>query len=530
MTPRSFRLIFFWTAILAATALFGSLYGTQVEARSRVEEVEAELDEALKTFTALLSLVEENHATEVNTETAVFGAIDGMLRTLDPHSKFFSPSDFTRLREDQQGRYFGLGITVSSRFGKVTVVSPPFPGAPAEKVGLRVGDVISHVNGEATEGSDLNSVVGKLKGPKGTPVDVTIARPGVDEPLEITIVRDEIARFTISSAFHIRDGIGYIKLDSFAESTGSELRAALRDLRDSEVDGLILDLRGNPGGLLQQAIDVSETFLQKDQSIVETRGRTSGSNRPYASQRVNNDNLYPLVVVINHQSASASEIVAGAIQDHDRGLIVGETSFGKGLVQSVFPLNKRAGLALTTQKWYTPSGRLIQRDYSGISEFDYYNQRGTPPTPTENDIKYSDLGRIVYGGGGITPDELVSMRELNDSQDLMDKRFVFYTYARDYLEDNANIDLSFEVSDEMIADFIAHVRDRGIEITDAAVAENQDYVALKVKYEIFYSRFGVAEATRVLLEGDEQILAALELIPEARDLAMRSRGEIARRR
>ncbi len=530
MKLRSSGTILFWTALLTAAALFGSLYGTQLEARARVEEVEEELDDALKTFTALLSLVEENHATEVNPETAVYGAIDGMLRTLDPHSKFFTPSDFTRLREDQQGRYFGLGITVSSRFGKVTVVSPPFPGAPAEKVGLRVGDVISHVNGEATEGSDLNSVVGKLKGPRGTPVDVTIARPGVDEPLEITIVRDEIARFTISSAFHIRDGIGYIKLDSFAETTGTELRAALRDLKEGELTGLILDLRGNPGGLLQQAIDVSETFLQKDQSIVETRGRTSGSNRPYASQRDNNDNLYPLVVVIDHQSASASEIVAGAIQDHDRGLIVGETSFGKGLVQSVFPLNKRAGLALTTQKWYTPSGRLIQRDYSAISEFDYYNQSGEPAVPSEDDIEYSDLGRVVYGGGGITPDELVSMGELNDSQDLMDSRFVFYTFAQDYLQDYPNVDASFEVSDEMIEDFIAHVRERDIEITDAAVVENKDYVALKIKYEIFYSRLGVAEAARVLLEGDEQILAALELIPEARILAARARGEIARQR
>ena len=273
MKLRSSWTILFWTAALTATALLGGLYSTQVDARARVEEIEGELDDALKTFTALLSLVEENHATEVNPETAVYGAIDGMLRTLDPHSKFFTPADFTRLREDQQGRYYGLGITVSSRFGKVTVVSPPFPGAPAEKVGLRVGDVISHVNGEATEGSDLTSIVGKLKGPKGTPVDVTIVRPGVEEPLEITIVRDEIARFTISSAFHIREGIGYIKLDSFAETTGSELRSALRDLRDDSDDsleGLILDLRGNPGGLLQQAIDVSETFLQKDQAIVET--------------------------------------------------------------------------------------------------------------------------------------------------------------------------------------------------------------------------------------------------------------------
>ena len=531
MNPRPSRARLFGTAILTTTALFAVLYAVQVEATARFEEeVEEDLDRSLKTFTRLLSLVEENHATTVDPESAVFGAIDGMLRTLDPHSKFFSPDDFTQLREDQRGRYYGLGITVSSRFGKVTVVSPPFPGAPAEKVGMRVGDVISHVNGESTEGSDLNSIVGKLKGPKGSPVDVTIARPGVDEPIQLTIVRDEIAKYTISGAFHIRDRIGYIKLDSFAETTGSELREALRNLDSGTLEGLILDLRGNPGGLLQQAIDVAETFLQREQLIVETRGRTRGSNRPYASQRVNSDVLFPLVVLINRQSASASEIVAGAVQDHDRGLIVGETSFGKGLVQSVFPLSKQAGLALTTQKWYTPSGRLIQRDYSQVSEFDYYNQRGETPERTNEDIKYSDLGRVVYGGGGITPDRLVEPKPPTPAQDLMDRRFVFYTFVRDYLAENPDIDPSFEVSDSLIESFVEHVTGRGLEITPEDIATNQDYVARQIKYEIFYSRFGVSDASRVRLSGDEQVLAALDLIPEAAELSQKARSALAQRR
>ena len=529
MKLRPSRTILLWTVVLTAIAFFGGFYSNRVQATTQAMEVEQDLDLSLKTFTKLLGMVEENHATSVDPETAVYGAIDGMLRTLDPHSKFFSPRDFRQLREAQRGRYFGLGITVSSRFGKVYVVSPPFPGAPAEKVGLRVGDIISHVNGEPTEGSDLNSVVGKLKGPKGTPVDVTIARPGVDEPLEITIVRDEIAKFTISNAFEISDGIGYIKIDNFAETTDSELREALRKLDSANLEGLVLDFRGNPGGLLQQAIEVSEIFLQKGQLIVETRGRTRGSNRPYTSQRVNNDNLYPLVVLINRQSASASEIVAGAIQDHDRGLIVGETSFGKGLVQSVYPLSKRAGLALTTQKWYTPSGRLIQRDYSEISEFDYYNQSSEEFDPSEEDIKYSDLGRIVYGGGGIRPDEIVDAQELNEFQDLMDKRFVFFTFVRDYLANNPPIALSFEVSDEVIEGFKAHVRERGFEIDDQDVAENRDFLALRIKYEVFYSRFGVADASKVLLGGDVQILKALEMMPAARELSRRALGSVAQR-
>ena len=353
MTLQPSRAILFWTVVLVVTALFGGLYGTQVEATT-AEEEEYDFETSWGRFTALLDLVESNHATEVDSETAVYGAIDGMLRTLDPHSKFFTPRDFTRLREDQRGKYYGLGITVTSRFGKVTVVSPPFPGAPAEKVGLRVGDVLAGVNGEPTEGVDLNIVVNKLKGPKGTPVRVTVVRPGVDEPFDVDIIRDEISKFTISNAFEIADGIGYIKIENFAETTGTELRDALKELDSSTLKGLVLDLRNNPGGLLQKAIEVSEMFLQKGQLILETRGRARNSDRDFISQRVNNTDLYPLVVVINPSSASASEIVAGAIQDHDRGLIVGETSFGKGLVQSVYPLGRQAGLALTTQKWYTP--------------------------------------------------------------------------------------------------------------------------------------------------------------------------------
>jgi carboxyl-terminal processing protease len=453
-----------------------------------------------------------------------------MLRTLDPHSKFFDPKAFTSLREDQRGKYYGLGITVTTRFGQVTVVSPPFLGSPAEKVGLRVGDVISHVNGESTQGMDLNEVVSKLKGPRGTTVKIKVMRPGVEEPLEMAVTRDEIAKFTISNAFMIRPRVGYIKLDSFAETTGDELREALRKLDVKQLDGLVLDLRNNPGGLLQEAIEVSEAFLQKGQSIVETRGRARGSNRPYASQKVNTENLFPLVILINGQSASASEIVAGAVQDHDRGLIVGQTSFGKGLVQSVYPLTKNAGLALTTQKWYTPSGRLIQRDYSQISQFDYYNHRETVAPPKKEDIKRSDIGRVVYGGGGITPDHLVEETKVNDFQDLLVKRFAFYTFVRDFLAKNPTIEMSFLVSDALLNEFKQHITKRGIQFAEKDFQENRDYVKRLIKYEVFYNRFGVSEASRVLLDGDPQVLKAIDLIPEARDLAMKARRQLAERR
>jgi len=518
MKLRPSRAIFSLVVVLILSAMLGGIFGSQVQARAKGEE---DYSHSLQLFSTLLGMVEENYATEVDSDKAVYGAIDGMLRTLDPHSKFFTPKEFTALREDQRGKYYGLGITVTTRFGKVTVVSPPFPGSPAEKVGLRVGDVISHVNGESTQNMELNEVVSRLKGPRGTTVKIKIVRPGVDEPLELSVIRDEIAKYTINNAFLIKPRIGYIKLDSFAETSGQELRDALKKLDYKSLDGLVFDLRGNPGGLLAEAIEIGETFLQKGQMIVETRGRTRGSNRPYASQRVNSDNLYPIVVLINKNSASASEIVAGALQDHDRAIVVGETSFGKGLVQSVYTLQKNAGLALTTQKWFTPSGRLIQRDYSKISQFDYYNHRTEPGK--KDDIKYSDLGRVVYGGGGITPDYIVQDEKSNDFRDSMAKHFVFFTFGRDFLAKNPPIDPSFQVTEAILDQFKQHLQKRNITYSEKDFQDNKDFVKRQIRYEVIYNRLGVQEAARTLLDGDPVVEKGLELMPEAKTLAEKAR-------
>ena len=526
MKIRPSRAIFCLVLVLMISAILGGVFGGQVRATTKGEE---DVDTAMKHFSGILGLVEENYASDVDSDKAVYGGIDGMLRTLDPHSKFFDPKAFTSLREDQRGKYYGLGITVTTRFGKVTVVSPPFAGSPAEKVGLRVGDVISQVNGEPTSGLDLNEVVSKLKGPRGTSVKIRVIRPGVDEPIEMNPIRDEIAKFTINNAYLIRPRIGYIKLESFAETTGQELRDGLRKLDVKNLDGLVFDLRNNPGGLLQEAIEVCETFLQKGQLIVETRGRTRGSNHPYASQKLNTENTFPVVVLINPSSASASEIVAGALQDHDRALIVGQTSFGKGLVQSVYPLSKNAGLALTTQKWYTPSGRLIQRDYSQISQFDYYNHRETAP-PKKDDIKHSDIGRIVYGGGGVTPDYIVEEPKITDFQNMLAGKYAFYTFVRDFLAKNPQLDQSFQVSDALADQFKQHITKRGLQFTEKDFQDNKDYIKRAIKYEIFYNRFGVSDAARVLLEGDPQVSKAIDLIPEAKDLASKARRQLAEKR
>jgi carboxyl-terminal processing protease len=522
MKLRPSRAIFSLVVVLIVSAMLGGIFGSQVQATTKGEE---DYTSSLQLFSTLLGVVEENYATPVDSDKAVYGAIDGMLRTLDPHSKFFTPKDFTSLREDQRGKYYGLGITVTTRFGKVTVVSPPFPNSPAEKVGLRVGDVISSVNGESTQNMDLTEVVSKLKGPKGTSVKIMVVRPGSDEPFELSVIRDEIAKYTINNAFLVKPHIGYIKLDSFAETSGQELRDALKKLDYRNLEGLIFDLRNNPGGLLTEAIEISETFLQKGQGIVETRGRARGSNRPYNSQKVNTDNVYPIVVLINKNSASASEIVSGALQDHDRALIIGETSFGKGLVQSVYPLSKNAGLALTTQKWYTPSGRLIQRDYSHISQFDYYNHREEPAK--KDDIKHSDLGRTLYGGGGITPDYVIPEPKPNEFQESMAKHFVFFTFGRDFLAKNPTIDPSFQVTDALLEQFKQHIQKRNVEFTEKDFQDNKDYLRRNIRYEIVYNRLGVAEATHGFLEGDPLVLKALEMMPEAKTISEKARKSLA---
>jgi carboxyl-terminal processing protease len=515
------RAAFCLIIVLAVSAVIGGVLGKPAQAVSD----DAEMDARLQTFMNVLDLVETNYATEIVPEKAVYGAIDGMLRTLDPHSKFFDPDAFKSLREDQHGKYFGLGITVTTRLGQVTVVSPPFPKSPAEKAGLRVGDVISLVDGWPTKGRELNEVVSRLKGARGTYVKIMVQRPGVEAPIEMSIMRDEIAKFTINQTFMIKPGVGYIKLESFADTTGQELRDALKKLDPRNLSALVLDLRGNPGGLLNEAIEVSETFLQPRQLILKTSGRTRNSAQEYVARKANSENTFPLVVLINKSSASASEIVSGAIQDHDRGLIVGETSFGKGLVQSVYPLGKRqdAGLALTTQKWYTPSGRLIQRDYSHISTFDYYNHLDNPTRKPE-DIKRSiNLERIVYGGGGITPDHKVPEAKLTPFQENLVGTFSIFTFVHNkFLVANPKVDVMFQVSDAMLSDFKEYLRSPqpgpALRFTDKDFADNLEYIKVKLRQEVLYSMNFLQEAARVGLEIDPQVLKAIEVIPEAKAL------------
>ncbi len=504
--------------VLLLSAVLGGLYGPSVRATAAGTN---DLQDSVRDFTHVLSVVQQDYALPVDTDHALYdGAIPGMLRVLDPHSTFFDPRAYALLREDQRGKYYGVGMTVGPQDNH-TVVLAPMPGSPASKAGIRPGDVISSVDGKQTDGLTTSEVADLLKGPKGTVVHVTVVREGYGDPLTFNVTRDEIPKHSVDVAFDVRPGIGYVRLSAFNEETDTELAAALKDLDASNLDGLILDLRGNPGGLLNEAVSVSDMFLDKNQLIVSHHGRSFPERRYYAV-RGNRGAQESLVVLVNGGSASASEIVTGSIQDHDRGLVVGEQTFGKGLVQTVSPLSENTGLALTTARYYTPSGRLIQRDYKEVSLYDYlYNHKN--PQPTE--VKLTDGGRQVFGGGGITPDVPVTEPKLNDFQQLLLRRDVFFPYQGGvgsfttyFLGTKPDITKDFVVDDNVMNLFRGRLDKENIRYTAADISDNLDWIKREIKKEVFISVFGLPAGYQVELEDDPQVIAAIESLPKARTL------------
>src|SRR5271155_599801 len=442
-------------AVLLLSAVLGGIYGPNVKATSNNAD---DYQTSVRDFTKALDVVQANYAEPVDVDKSVYqGAIPGMLRVLDPHSNFFDAKQFALLREDQRGRYYGVGMTVAPHESR-TMVMAPYVGAPAFNAGIRPGDLIMKVDEKSTDGLSTGEVADLLKGPKGTVVKISISREGFPDQFVFTVTRDEIPRRSVDLAFMLRPGIGYIRFPGpFNETTDSEITEAMHELDAPSLDGLILDMRGNPGGLLNEAVAVSDMFLDKGQLIVSHHGRNS-QNRPYFASRGNRGDTVPLVILINNNSASATEIVSGAVQDHDRGLIVGETTFGKGLVQTVTPLSENTGLALTTARYYTPSGRLIQRDYKSVSLYEYHYERKVPQHPTE--VKLTDSGRQVTGGGGITPDIVIDAPKPTKFQDEMYRNDVFFFgeqgvggFTRYFLGTRPSITHSFEVDDKVLKEF-----------------------------------------------------------------------------
>ena len=463
-------------------------------------------------------------------------AVEGLLRELgDPHTSFMSAQEYADLRMSTTGEYGGLGIQIAERDGWITVLAP-LPGTPAERAGLLPGDRIVEVEGESTAGWSDDDAVQVLRGPKGAPVNIKIARIGVAEPIPYTIVREEIHVNSVRTSHFVTPGIGYVKLDVFSETSTQELRAAIDSLRREGMTGLILDLRVNPGGLLDQGVSVSDLFLTEGQAIVETRARRPDESMTFHASSSDFVTGLPIVVLVDDNSASAAEIVAGALQDHDRALVVGTPTFGKGSVQTLFPLPGGNFLKMTTGKWYTPVGRSIQReirdepDAVELMEETPISEEGVPvpaaeavDTMTRRPYR-TDSGRIVYGGGGIVPDLIIrpdtltlAEREFFEAASRSGSRYndVVFRMAVDHVRANPNLSRDFEVTPAMRAEFFERLRAAGIEVTREQFDAAARLLDQRLAYEIAFAKWGVSVAAARSTANDNVVRSAVELLRNA---------------
>ena len=487
-----------------------------------------------RVYTEAIAAIQREYVEAVPSEQLVYSSIDGLLNTLDPHSNFFKPRDYAQMRERQQGSYYGLGVTIASIDGDITIQTI-FEGSPAYKRGIRRGDIIAKVGTEDAKGWSTEEVVKRVKGPKGTTVDITIRRPGLETLIPLTVERDEIKIVTVRAAFMIAPGTGYIRLQDFSETSDSEVGEALNKLRANNLERVILDLRDNPGGPLDQAIAVANRFLSRGQMIVYTRGRLPNSNEEYRAAN-QGDTTTPLVVLVNRGTASASEIVSGSMQDHDRGIVVGETTFGKALVQSVYPIANGAGLALTTGRYYTPAGRMIQRPWD--SSFDDYLTYGlrdqdSNKSHTGAQMKTTDVGRKVYGGGGIEPDHFIAgpVEGFNPTRfsRLLNQRGAFVGFAERFTKEGEQrpgaqsaaahkVAPGWQVTDAMVDEFRRYVVDQRVKMDDAAFKTDLPFIKAMIHYEVDVDLFSVEEARKNLTRVDPQLQSALGYFTEAKQL------------
>jgi carboxyl-terminal processing protease len=516
---------------------------TRAASRNATVGVERDFDEALK-------LIQDQYVDgrKLDYNNVFKSSIIGMLRSLDPHSNYYDREEFDELKTDQRSEYFGIGASIQSYvYGDDvdTYITSTFDKSPAERAGLRFGDRIVEVDGVAMRGKPSIEVRDKIRGPRGSTVKLTLERASDKRVEKVDIVRDSVPQPSIPDAYMLKPGVGYIDMTrGFNYTTTDELLDSLERLHAKGMTSLVLDLRNNPGGFLDQAIHVAEVFLRNGQLILTQKGRNGFRDNSYESRNSSPD-LTPLVILVNENTASASEIVAGAMQDHDRALIVGQTSFGKGLVQSIIPLEYGAGLTLTSAKYYTPSGRLIQRDYSNGGFYDYYTHGGVtsrdqkqPAKPTGQETK-TDTGRAVYGGGGIAPDESVEAKTVTLTQ----RRILgpAFAFAREFVngrikgfETNRSgaIDYRHELQadDAKVTEAIFKafrefvLNDPSYKVTAAMVDKNRGFTEVQLRFNIVTATYGRVVGDRVFItQDDPQVAKAVDVVPKARDLAMSSK-------
>lgn len=490
----------------------------------------------LEIFAKVIEKIQSFYVDDIDTHALVTEAIENMLQELDPHSQLLTGLDYEDLMLSTQGRFGGLGIYISFRDNFPTVISP-IEGTPASRAGIEGGDRIVEIEGESSEGWQVSKAVRFLRGDPGSNVRFKISRPGLNDPIEYNLVREEIQVKSVPYAGMFGD-IGYVKLSSFSKNTREELQAELSALEKQGMKGLVLDLRYNPGGLLQAATGVSELFLDKDQLVVYTKGRYAQNNNKYYASKSQKFKDYPIVVMVNGASASASEIVAGALQDWDAALVVGQTSFGKGTVQTVFSLSDSQAVKLTTAKYYTPSGRSIHKDHHGdqdegvvadASDSDdgavsdavpMMETAAASPEVSDADLPvyHTSSGRVVYGGGGITPDIEFEQREYGELERRLAGAGLFFTFAVEYSTDH-EVTEDFVVNDKVIDAFQDMLRERDFEFDeDEFSGTSLDYIRRAITSEIMTKNFGRHAGYRVQLEQDPDFQEVLSIFSKSMTL------------
>ncbi len=516
MSIRARRSVFTLIIFFAVCALGGIIVSQKLGAQSAQDE--STFRDGLKSFGAVYQIVAKNYAEpltgDMPDKVIYDGAIPEMLHTLDPHSSFYDPKAYAKMKEDQHGKYYGVGMLIQPQNGKVVVVYP-IEGAPAFRAGVHPGDVISGIDGQSTNGMNSDDVANRLKGPRGTKVNVTITRVGASAPMNFELIRDEIPNNSIDLAFEIRPDVGYVHIRQFQETTGREFDDAINNFGPN-LKGLVLDLRGNPGGVLVEAVSVCDRLLKRGQVIVSQRGRAF-PEQVYRATHGNDGQTFPIVVLVNHGTASAAEIVSGALQDHDRALIAGETTFGKGLVQTVYTLSDNTGLALTTYHYFTPSGRLIQRNYNGVSLYDYYYNHEKPIDDKDREVKLTDSGRTVYGGGGITPDVKVEPPKSTPFEDVLLEHDAFLGFTEQYLA-HKTVARDAPVDDAVVNDFKQYLASQSVEYTPQELETNLDWVKANIKSKLYTTEFGQTAGLKIEADWDPEIQQAVNLMPQAAQL------------